>query len=232
MSTKPRILVVDDEPEMADLVAAMLSKEGYQVRGACSGEEGLRQVYAFRPDLALLDVMMPDMTGWQMLERLRTFSDVPVIMLTALTGTDNTVRGLEGGADDYITKPFKADELKARVRAALRRAAQPAAEEGPPLRFDGSGLVIDPTARQVTVGGEAVHLTPTEYRLLLALAHNAGQVLSYDELLRRVWGPGYEDSPANVKVYIRHLRRKIEPDPRQPRLIRTQWGVGYYLAPT
>jgi len=225
MRTRPKILVVDDEPEMARLVAAMLSKEGCEVQGASNGAEGLRQVYAFRPDLVLLDVMMPDMTGWQMLERLRQFSDVPVIMLTALTGTDNTVRGLEGGADDYITKPFKAEDLKARVRAALRRAAQRAAEEGPPLRFDGSGLVIDPTARQVTVGGRAVHL-------LLALAHNAGRVLSYDELLRRVWGPGYEDSPANVKVYIRHLRRKIEPDPRQPRLIRTQWGVGYYLAPT
>lgn len=225
-----RILVVDDAPEMTQFLKAILSKEGYEVKTANDAREGLKQVYSFRPDLILLDVMMPEMDGWAILDRMREFSDMPVIMLTAVDGAENVTRGLNSGADDYVTKPFTVDELKARIRAILRRAALSAPREERPLSFDGSRLVIDPDARQVTVGGKAVNLTPTEYRLLLTLAHNAGQVLTYDQILDRVWGPGYEDSPTNVKVHIRHLRRKLESNPKQPRCIRTQWGVGYYLA--
>jgi two-component system KDP operon response regulator KdpE len=225
-----RILVVDDDPGMVEFLQMVLAKEGYQVEVAHDARAGLRRAYSSRPDLVLLDIMMPDMDGWEMLKRLREFSDVPVIMLTAINDSDSMVRGLDTGADDYLTKPFKVDELKARVRAVLRRASLPATDDGQPLRFDASGLVIDPSARQVTVGGRAVHLTPTEYKLLLTLAYHAGQVLTYDEILSRVWGLGYEDSLSNVKVYIRHLRRKIEANPGQPRCIRTRRGVGYYMA--
>jgi two-component system KDP operon response regulator KdpE len=174
--------------------------------------------------------MMPEMDGWEMLRRLREFSDVPVIMLTALGGTESKIRGLDIGADDYVTKPFEIRELKARIRAALRRAVVPPSDGEPLLSFDGGRLTIDPASRQVTIGGQEASLTPTEYKLLLYLAINPGQVLTYDQILDNVWGPGYEDSPSNVKVYIRRLRRKVEEDPRNPRYILTQWGVGYFLA--
>lgn len=225
-----RILVVDDAPEMTWLLQSALDKEGYKVQVAHNGTEALRTAYAFQPDLILLDVMMPEMDGWETLRRLREFSDVPVIMLTAVADPESTVQGLDIGADDYVGKPFEIHELKARIRAILRRAAQAPAESSQLLRFDGGDLVIDPAAHKVTVRGTTVDLTPTEYKLLLYLAHNAGRTLSYGQILDNVWGPGYEDSPTNVKVYVRHLRSKIEADPRQPRYILTRWGVGYYLA--
>jgi DNA-binding response OmpR family regulator len=169
------------------------------------------------------------MDGWTMLGRLREFSNVPVIMLTAVSGEESMVRGLDRGADDYLTKPFSMTELKARVRALLRRAAESPAYEDRTLRFDGGELVIDPAAQRVTVRGEMVDLTPTEYRLLLCLAFNAGRVLSLEQILDNVWGVGYGDSPENVKLYIWYLRRKIEADPTNPRYILTQRGAGYYL---
>jgi two-component system KDP operon response regulator KdpE len=196
-----RILVVDDAPEMTAFLERVLTKEGYEVAIASDAQEGLRQVYRFRPNLVLLDIMMPDMDGWAMLQRLREFADVPVIMVTALSQLESKVRGLDIGADDYVTK-----------------------------RFDSGLLVIDPSSHQVTVRGKVVDLTPTEYKLLLYLAYNVGQVLTYEQILESVWGPGYEDSPTNVKVYVRRLRQKIESDASQPRYILTQWGIGYFLA--
>jgi DNA-binding response OmpR family regulator len=225
-----KILVVDDAPEMTTFLERVLSREGYEVAVAGDAREGLRQVHHFRPDLVLLDVMMPDVDGWHMLQHLREFSDVSVIMLTAISQLDNKVRGLDTGADDYVTKPFELRELKARIRAALRRAEMLPSSDTHILRFDGGRLVVDPATHQVTVRGELIDLTPTEYKLLLYLAFNAGQVLTYDQILESVWGPGYEDSPTNVKVYVRRLRQKIETDPRNPRYILTQWGAGYYLA--
>jgi DNA-binding response OmpR family regulator len=225
-----KILIVDDAPELTWLLSTSLEKEGYEVAVAHDGAEGLRQAYAFQPDLVVLDVMMPTMNGWDMLSRLREFSDVPVIMLTAISDSDSKVHGLDSGADDYVSKPFEVRELKARIRATLRRATLSPSGTSDALRFDGGQLVIDPTSRQITVRGEVVSLTPTEYRLLLYLAYNAGQALSYDQILSNVWGPGYEDSSSNVKVYIRHLRSKIEADPSDPRYILTQWGVGYCFA--
>jgi len=227
MATK--ILVVDDEPEMADLLQSALAREGYEVLSALDAREGLQQAFTFRPDLILLDIMMPGMDGWEMLSRLREFSSVPVVMLTALQGQEAIVQGLDTGADDYITKPFRIQELKARVRATLRRASLPPSSDATPLLFDGGQLVIDPSAHQVTVRGEVVDLTPTEYKLLLFLAHNAGRVMTYGQILDGVWGPGYEDSLTNVKVFVRQLRRKIEADPSRPRYILTQRGAGYYL---
>jgi DNA-binding response OmpR family regulator len=231
-SMDAKILLIDDSQEMTWLLKRALARDDYEVEVAHSGNEGLRQAYAFQPDLILLDIMMPGMDGWEVLHRLREFSDVPVIMLTAVGGADKTVMGLDIGADDYITKPFEIEELKARVRAILRRASLPSSEESRPLRFGGGDLVIDPSSHRVTAGGNLIDLTPTEYKLLLYLAYNAGYVLSADQILANVWGPGYEDSPTNVKVYIRRLRQKIEADPNDPRYILTQWGVGYYLAKT
>jgi two-component system, OmpR family, KDP operon response regulator KdpE len=225
-----RILIVDDAPELTLLLKLALSREGYQVETANDGLEGLRKAYDLRPDLILLDIMMPGMSGLEMLSRFREFSEVPVIMLTALGKTDAKIDGLNKGADDYVTKPFDTDELKARIRALLRRAALSAPKENQILSFDGGQLAIDLYARHVTVGGEPASLTPTEYKLLLYLAHNAGTVLTFDQILNEVWGPGYEDNPDVVKVYIRRLRTKIEPDPSNPRYILSHRSTGYCLA--
>jgi DNA-binding response OmpR family regulator len=225
-----KILIVDDEQEMTQFLASVLAGDGYQLETSNDARDGLRKAYTFQPDLVLLDVMMPGMNGWEMLSRFREFSDVPVLMLTAIQNMDSIVQGLDLGADDYITKPFRLQELKARIRAALRRASLPPNLESGSLQFDGGKLVIDPQAHQVWVRGESVNLTPTEYKLLFYLAQNAGRVLTYDQLLDQVWGPGYESSLTNVKVFIRQLRTKIEPEPSRPRYILTQRGVGYYLA--
>jgi two-component system KDP operon response regulator KdpE len=225
-----KILVVDDSHDTTWLLKRTLTAEDYDVESALNGLEGLRLAYNYRPDLVLLDVMMPDMDGWTTLRRLREFSEVPVIMLTAVGGETNLVQGLDSGADDYITKPFGVEELKARIRAVLRRRGLDDASQSPSLKFDGGQLIIDPAAQQVSVRGEVVDLTPTEYRLLLCLAYNAGRVLTSDQILDNVWGPGYEDSAANVKLYIWYLRRKLETDPRAPQYILTKRGTGYYLA--
>jgi len=228
MTTK--ILVVDDAPELTHLLKMALSREGYQVEVANDGLEGLRKAYDVRPDLMLLDIMMPNMNGLEMLSRFREFSDVPVIMLTALGQAKDRVDGLNKGADDYVVKPFDVEELKARIRAVLRRAALSAPEDSRILSFDSGRLAIDPHARQVTVGSEPVNLSPTEYKLLLYLAHNAGQVLTYGQILDQVWGPGYEDNADVVKVYVRRLRTKIETDPSRPCYILTHRNIGYCLA--
>jgi DNA-binding response OmpR family regulator len=225
-----KILIVDDSAELTLLLQKALSREGYQVEVADNGLEGLRQAHDLRPDLVLLDIMMPGMSGFDMLSRLREFSTVPVIMLTALGEAQKKIHGLDKGADDYVTKPFNMDELKARIRATLRRAALASPDEDQLLSFDGGQLVIDPLSQRVAVQGEPVALTPTEYKLLLCLARNAGQVLTNDQILDQVWGPGYEGNQEMIKVHIRRLRAKIEADPDNPRHILTQRGSGYCLA--
>jgi len=222
-----KILVIDDKREMTWLLQRGLEDEGYRVEIAHDGKEGLRRAFDTRPDLILLDVMMPEMDGWAMLRRLREFSDVPVIMVTAMSEEDDKVQGFDFGADDYLTKPFGMRELKARIRAALRRAALSASEASSLLRF--GDLVIDAAARTVTRKGALVDLSPTEYKLLLYLAYNAGRVLSYEQILDHVWGPGYDNSLNNVKLYVMYLRRKIEADPKNPMHIQTQRGVGYCM---
>jgi two-component system KDP operon response regulator KdpE len=225
-----KILVVDDSHDTTWLLKRTLTEENYDVEIALNGLEGLRLAYNYRPDLVLLDVMMPDMDGWTTLRRLREFSEVPVIMLTAVGGETSLVQGLDSGADDYITKPFGMEELKARIRAVLRRRGLDDASQSPSLQFDGGQLLIDPASQEVSVRGKVVDLTPTEYRLLLCLAYNAGRVLTSEQILDNVWGPGYEDSAANVKLYIWYLRRKLEIDPRAPQYILTKRGTGYLLA--
>ena len=224
-----KLLVVDDEEDLLLLLRATLERRGYEVLCATGGLQAIRLLYHERPDLILLDVMMPGMDGWETLQRIREMSTVPVIMLTALGGVTHVVQGLQIGADDYVSKPYDREELTARIEALLRRCTQPAEQTDQALSFDHGHLVIDPVGRRVVVRGEEVQLTPTEYRFLLYLAQNAGRVLTYDSILANVWDVAYQGGDKNVKVYATYLRRKIEPDPQQPRYICSERGVGYYM---
>jgi DNA-binding response OmpR family regulator len=228
--TATKILVIDDDLELTNLLKRSLSGDGHDVQVVHEGRHGLRYAYAYQPGLVLLDLLMPGMNGWDMLRRIRELSDVPVVILSAVDNEDDKVRAFDLGADDYVTKPFGMQELKARIQAVLRRASMPPSKESHLLQFDGDQLIIDPSAHRLSVRGADVDLSPTEYRLLLYLAYNAGRVLNQNQILDNVWGPGYEASRGAVKVYIRRLRNKIEENPRQPRYIVTQRGAGYYLA--
>lgn len=179
------------------------------------------------PDLVIMDVMMPEMDGWEACKKLREFSQVPVLMLTARVQSHDIVTGLDSGADDYLLKPFNMDELMARVRALLRRVPSP----NRPITAGNGEIVIDKQKREVRVRNEQVDLTPTEYDLLVLLAENAGTVMEHEALLRGVWGQEYTKDNDYLKVYIWHLRRKIEIDPRDPKILLTEWGVGYRLVP-
>jgi two-component system, OmpR family, KDP operon response regulator KdpE len=222
-----KILIVDDEPGLRDLVRINLEHEGFGVVQAENGVLGLEAVREEHPDLVILDVMMPEMDGWETCKKLREFSQVPVLMLTARVQSQDIVTGLNSGADDYLLKPFNMDELMARVRALLRRVPSP----NRPVVAGNSEISIDKQKREVLVRGEPVDLTPTEYDLLLMLAENAGKVLEHEVLLRGVWGQEYTKDNDYLKVYIWHLRRKLEKDPRDPKLLLTEWGIGYRLIP-
>ena len=224
-----KLLVVDDEEDLQQLLRAMLERRGYEVLSASGGLQAIRRLYHERPDLVLLDVMMPGMDGWETLKRIREMSTVPVIMLTALGEVNHVVQGLQIGADDYVSKPFDREELIARIEALLRRSTQPVDQADQTLSFDNGHLIIDPVCRRVVVHGQEVRLTPTEYRFLLYLAQNAGRVLTYESILSNVWDVAYQGGDKNVKVYATYLRRKIEPDPQQPRYICSERGVGYYM---
>jgi two-component system KDP operon response regulator KdpE len=224
-----KILVIDDDPAFVRLVEQVLTQKGYEVLSASSGGEGLRLLFVHRPDLVLLDVVMPGMDGWQTCSRIRDISDVPIIMLTAHEKTEeDIVRALDYGADDYLIKPVRSRELVARVRAVMRRAELPARERGSITYSDGF-LTVDITERKVLVNGEQVKLTPIEFRLLALLLQNAGRILTHRQLLEKVWGWEYIDDVDYVRIYVWHLRQKIEPDPSQPKYVITESGVGYYF---
>ena len=225
---RPAILVVDDDPRMQRLLRLNLERAGYRVDTAAEGAAALDRVELEPPDLILLDVMMPVMDGLTCLARLRAFSDLPVILLTAKGEERDKVEGLDLGADDYLTKPFGPAELLARVRAALRRRT-PGAEPAPTALAVGD-LTINLARRRVLRQGREIHLTPTEYKLLYELATKRGRVLLHGELLARVWGPDYRDEVDYLWTYVRYLRQKIEPDPAHPRYILSEPGVGYLLA--
>ena len=220
-----RILVVDDEERMVRFIHLNLEHDGFQVIEAFNGTKAIDQVRSSLPDLILLDVMMPDMDGFEVLRIVREVSSVPVIMLTAKGEEDDRVRGLELGADDYVTKPFSPRELVSRVRAVLRRTDSTSSIHGI-IEVD-NRLKLDFDRREVWVEGELVKLRPTEYRLLYHLVQNAGWVVSHDQLLAKVWGYEYRDEPHYVRLYINYLRKKLEKDPSKPKYILTERGVGY-----
>jgi DNA-binding response OmpR family regulator len=223
-----RILVVDDEPRFVRLTEANLQTEGYAVLKAKNGKQAVEQTVNEKPDLVLLDVMMPEMDGFQACERIREFSTVPIIMLTAKGEEDQRVKGLNLGADDYIVKPFSASEMLARVRAVLRRAKRTSSDAAESV-FTRGGLQIDFARAEVRLDGTPVSLSATEYRLLLQFAHNAGNILTAEELLRNVWGPEYSEEKEILWVSISRLRQKLEKDPKSPELIVTHSGEGYSM---
>lgn len=220
------ILVVDDEPRMIQFIRMNLELEGYRVSQAANGLEALNKVRDELPDLVILDVMMPELDGFETLRMLREVSSVPVIMLTVKADEDDKVKGLELGADDYVTKPFSPRELASRVKAALRRTEIPSPVEKSALKID-DYLQIDLARRVVMAGGKEVKLRPTEYRLLYHLVNNAGWVMTHENLLSKVWGYEYRQESHYLRLYVTYLRQKIEPDPAHPRYILTERGVGY-----
>ncbi len=219
------ILVVDDEPRMIGFIRMNLELEEHRVLEAHNGLEALDAVRTQLPDLILLDVMMPDLDGFETLRMLREFSDIPVIMLTARGEENDKVRGLELGADDYITKPFGPRELSSRIKAIFRRLEKPTTDDAI-LRID-DRLSVDFNQREVVVDGDPVKLRPTEYRLLYHLIRNAGWTVPHDQLLQKVWGYEYRDEAHYVRLYVNYLREKIEKDPGNPQYIITERGVGY-----
>lgn len=227
--SEPRILVVDDEPQLRRAVGLSLVGRGYVVREAEDGATGLREFEAFRPDVVLLDLMLPDMGGVDVCRELRKTYDTPIVVLSVVGDERAKVAALDAGADDYLTKPFGIEELLARIRVALRRGSATRTQQ-PVITVE--NLTIDLERRSVTLGGDELRLTPTEYSLLKYLATNAGKVLTHPMILRAVWGMEYAEDTHVLRTYVNQLRAKLCDDPSHPRFIRTEAGVGYrFLEP-
>ncbi|MBL7125679.1 MAG: response regulator transcription factor [Dehalococcoidales bacterium] len=228
-----KILIVDDDSSMVRLISQVLSSKGYEMLESNNGQDALRLLYSQKPDLVLLDVVMPTMDGWQTCSRIRDISaTIPIIMLTGRRKTEEDVaRGLDYGADEYLIKPVGNKELVARVQAMLRRAELPSSveDQGKHAVFSDGYLTVDIAQRRVIVDGNRVKLTPIEFRLLALLLQNTGRILMHQQLLEKVWGWEYVDDLDYVRIYISHLRKKIEPDPALPKYIITEPGVGYYF---
>jgi len=226
MDTKKRILVVDDERGLAKIIRLNLEQDGFEVVEANNGAQAMEKLRTTLPDLILLDVMMPDMDGFTVLRMVREIGNTPVIMLTAKGQEEDKIKGLELGADDYVTKPFSPRELTSRIRAVLRRGNFARDEETGKIVVD-DRLTIDFDRHEVWVEGQLIQLRPTEYRLLYHLVQNAGWVLTHDQILNKVWGYEYENEPHYVRLYINYLRKKLEVDLADPKYILTERGVGY-----
>ena len=224
---RPIVLVVDDEAPIRKFLRAGLESQGYALVEAPTGKEAIAQAATRAPDIVLLDLGLPDLDGLEVLRRIREWSAMPVIVLSARGQEGDKIRALDAGADDYVTKPFAMGELLARMRAAARHAAR--GDQGGESVLALGDLTVDLGRRRVTVGGTEVRLTPIEYRLLAALARQAGRVLTHAQLLREVWGPGYTTQHHYLRVYMAQLRHKIERDPARPRRLLTEPGVGYRL---
>ena len=224
------ILVVDDEPSVQEVVRAYLQKEGFSVHVAGDGRRGLELAARLKPALIVLDLMLPDISGEEVCREIRRRSDVPILMLTAKAGEEERIGGLVLGADDYLTKPFSPRELVARVHAILRRAGGSEVPLVQVLSFDGGALEIDTVRHEVRLQGEPVDLTPNEYKLLVSLARFPGRAYSRFELMNLVQGFDFDGFERTIDAHVKNLRRKIEPDPRQPRYVETVFGVGYRLA--
>jgi len=226
-----KIVVIDDERSVRDVVRAYLEKDGFTVFVAADGRDGLELAERHQPDLIVLDLMLPDVSGEEICRDIRARSDVPILMLTAKASEDERVDGLLLGADDYLVKPFSPRELVARVRAVLRRTQGVESPLVAVLRFDEGRLEIDTTKRSVRRDGATIELTPNEYKLLLALARYPGRVYSRFELVNRVQGYDYEGYERTIDVHVKNLRKKLEPDPGKPRYVETVTGIGYRLSP-
>lgn len=222
-----RILIVDDEPNIVATVSPLLRARGYEVRSAMTGRSGIDAVESDKPDLVVLDLGLPDVDGVEVCRQMRQVSNVPIVVLSARGAEGDKVAALDAGADDYVTKPFGAEELLARIRAALRRSDSPAATSGPIVR---GGLVIDRDRFRVLRDDEEVRLTPKEFELLTFLAQHPGRVLTHRAILKAIWGPHATDQPEHLRVLVGSLRKKIEPDPSSPRYILTEPWVGYRFA--
>lgn len=222
------VLVVDDDADVRDLLQTVLEQTQYKAVFADDGQEAIRSFFQVRPDLVILDVMLPGMTGWQVLERIREMANTPIIMLTASGIVQEKVRGLRAGADDYLTKPFSPEELIARCDALLRRSGKEA--KGVQSSYNDAVLRVDFQQHTVYLEGGAVVLSPVEFKLLGALILNAGNVLEYDQLIKIVWGEGYSDR-GGLRLYISYLRNKLNDDASKPKMIETVRGVGYRYKP-
>ncbi|MCB0212854.1 MAG: response regulator transcription factor [Anaerolineae bacterium] len=221
-----KILVIDDDPSTTQLLKSAFAKAGGAVITANNGQEGLQQFYTHRPDLIILDVKMPDMDGWETCRIIRKLSNVPIIMLTIRDNDEEIIRGLDSGADDYITKPFNAKVVLARARAVLRRPGQNNLDQTG-TRYSDGYLMIDLEKTLVLVKGEPVKLTAQEYKLLAYFLQNPNKMLTTQQILKNAWGWEYEDQPGHVRIYVWHLRRKLEEDPRKPKYFLTEYGLGY-----
>ena len=223
----PLVLVIEDEPQMLRFLRPALEGHGYRMIEARTGRDGLTEAATRAPDVVLLDLGLPDLDGLAVTARLREWSRTPIVVISARGREEDKVAALDAGADDYVTKPFGVPELLARLRVALRHAARADGAESPRVAI--GDLEIDLEKRRVTRAGEAVHLTPIEYRLLAELAHHPGKVLTHTHLLRQVWGPASAQQSHYLRVYMAQLRRKLEEDPARPRILLTELGVGYRL---
>jgi DNA-binding response OmpR family regulator len=222
-----KILIIDDDPNLCEAVGLILAETGATVYTASGGQSGLRKLYTLRPDLVIIDVMMPGMNGWEVCQHVRLLTDVPVMMLTTLQDDDSVVQGFNSGADDFISKPFSGRVLVSRVSALLRRNKKQAPERKDNLGYKDEYLSISLEERRLMVGGEPIKLTSTEFRLLAYLVQNAGRVVTYSQILENVWGQNYQDSTDYVHVYLSRLRQKLEKNHRQPRYLVTEHGIGY-----
>lgn len=223
-----KVLVIDDDPALLHVLKTSLEQEGHSVFSATNGNDGLSLAYERRPDVVILDVMMPQLSGWTTCRRLRDLSRVPIIFLSARAAEADIVAGLNAGADDYLVKPFSLAELKARIEAVVRRVGGDQAVIHP-LVYDDGNLYINLVENTVRKGGQEIALSPKEAHLLSCLVRNAGIVMTHEQLLHEVWGAGYEKELAYLTLYIRYLRTKLEDDPSHPRYIMTRFRVGYYF---
>ena len=220
-----KILVIDDDFHISQLVKATFVEEGADVVTAVDGQDGLRQFYTHKPDLVVIDLMMPEMDGWETTERILELADVPIIMLTSLGDDSDVIQGLDRGAIDYITKPFSPKVLAARARAALRFASSTRPVES--YNYQDERLLIDLDHTRVLVAGEPIKLTKTEFKVLTYMVKNAGRVLTFQQILEQVWGWEYQDSIEYVHVYVSRLRQKLEENPKDPHYLITEYGLGY-----
>jgi len=226
---RPVVLLIEDEPQIRRFLRTVLPERGFVLFEADTGKQGLVEAAVRKPDVVILDLGLPDLDGVELVKRLREWSTVPVIVLSARAQESDKVAALDAGADDYLTKPFGVGELLARLRVALRHAARGA--DGSQV-FEAGPLKVDLSARRVDLGGREVHLTPIEYRLLTVLIKHAGKVLTHRHLLKEVWGPSHVEDAHYLRIYMAQLRRKLEEDPTRPRYLLTEPGVGYRLSPS